>query len=1382
MSRIRRLSIRGIRNFGDDTDEATIRFSRPLTLILGPNGTGKTTIIEALKFATCGEFPPNSDKGKFFVHDPSLTGMSSVRGVVKAEIVGTEGNIYIISRTIESSKASGKLKFKTLDNALSRIDKGSKEMVSITNRCGNVDTELTLAMGISKPILEYVIFCHQEDLNWPFHDGKKLKEKFDEIFDSARFNKALESLMKYIKELLQKVQLLKEQKRTSLQVVSEVMDKEKKLEDHKKRLETSKAKIEEIDRDLEPISQKIRNLAKKDSDYKNLEADEKNKRTEYELSKQQLTRLQDSIEEVFEGTMKELLAQIESYDKKLHGKTHEIRKSETRLKDIAKEEYKISNLLADERVTCGSLKQQIKDQERKVILRHKILNETLSAWNLDTVDSSGSELEILAVFKRLQEKLQELEVNVEDNRVRRGGEEKELQKEVDVLRSEYSRIQSEKNLKENEVVEARDEINQIKLEIMQLGATAKKLNSIEAKMDVAKNKIQQLSEVMDVNAARQEVNSKIEARNETEALLKTVDEEITSLLKQSAHQTELELHKSSLLTKETELQKLKDKHEETIKNLLDIKELTQVKLKQKLDRAQKELTNQIESIKREMQTEEHHETTVQTTMLHTEEELQKRKKEIESDQAKISLICSYKNFDETLLLQSRKVKDLQDKRGIYAHQGVAYKEYMKQLKETNPCCPLCHRGFDERQTVENLLKEMQNEMENHPNRLKECEAELKVQQEKYDKMLQLKPVVEKIIHLQENELDKLQNNLEKSKAKLTKLRMCITDLKEKKSDPEKRLTVMQNIMGDVILWDRYIDEISKLKETIDSFQTRMLNAGIKSERSLQEAQRQRDELNVSSKTIRDDIENLQSAINAHNEKTHNAREELNALHEEQLRIRSGVEKLKQLKEKQETLFLKEVSLGKSVDALKQKVIAAESNLNSGIEKLEKKKKENWEKQEVDRKLLAEGSRRLSELQKVQDDVDTFVFRNIPEALEQSELKIQKYQSSSNDLQSEKSDIEITINKLKEDITRQDLRKRNLSDNILLREASETTKNLQRQCTILRDKLATINYTQVREEWRSLQDREEALLREKNMTKGNQEELERQVDQYTKDLDTDIYKQARKQYKTKCIELVVVQETILNLKEYSNVLDTAMIRYHEERMLTINKIMKEMWKLVYTGTDTTSIEIRTNATEGVGTAKRTFNYKLVQLKHGREIDMKGRCSAGQKVLASIIIRLALAETFCKDCGILALDEPTTNLDQENAYSLASALAMVVRLRSQHQKNFQLIVISHDEKFLFRLAELNNNKGFYELYRKNNGYTAVRHCQVGSQDQFDTVAIKEDVSSDEETSMPKSRDKSETTSQGKSYNGNSHKKRRYNMETDSDDHTETRPSKKRFNFNL
>lgn len=113
----------------------------------------------------------------------------------------------------------------------------------------------------------------------------------------------------------------------------------------------------------------------------------------------------------------------------------------------------------------------------------------------------------------------------------------------------------------------------------------------------------------------------------------------------------------------------------------------------------------------------------------------------------------------------------------------------------------------------------------------------------------------------------------------------------------------------------------------------------------------------------------------------------------------------------------------------------------------------------------------------------------------------------------------------------------------------------------------------------------------------------------------------------------------------------------------------------------------------------------------------------QVLACLIIRLALAETFCLNCGILALDEPTTNLDAgerggwagwaggggarrslgggyasflwpahpptpthpstpaspscaDNSASLADALRSIMLTRRE-QENFQLVVITHDE---------------------------------------------------------------------------------------------------------
>jgi DNA repair protein RAD50 len=95
--------------------------------------------------------------------------------------------------------------------------------------------------------------------------------------------------------------------------------------------------------------------------------------------------------------------------------------------------------------------------------------------------------------------------------------------------------------------------------------------------------------------------------------------------------------------------------------------------------------------------------------------------------------------------------------------------------------------------------------------------------------------------------------------------------------------------------------------------------------------------------------------------------------------------------------------------------------------------------------------------------------------------------------------------------------------------------------------------------------------------------------------------------------------------------------------------------------------------------------VVQCKNDAEIDMRGRCSAGQKVLASLIIRMALAETFSNNCAVFALDEPTTNLDRANISSLVEALSKIVEERSNNA-NFMFIIITHDEEFVTSLERV------------------------------------------------------------------------------------------------
>lgn len=63
-----------------------ITFSTPLTLILGQNGSGKTTIIECIKYALTGEMPPNCKNGIGFINNPHVLHTSESLGQVKLRV------------------------------------------------------------------------------------------------------------------------------------------------------------------------------------------------------------------------------------------------------------------------------------------------------------------------------------------------------------------------------------------------------------------------------------------------------------------------------------------------------------------------------------------------------------------------------------------------------------------------------------------------------------------------------------------------------------------------------------------------------------------------------------------------------------------------------------------------------------------------------------------------------------------------------------------------------------------------------------------------------------------------------------------------------------------------------------------------------------------------------------------------------------------------------------------------------------------------------------------------------------------------------------------------------------------------------------------------
>ena len=247
----------------------------------------------------------------------------------------------------------------------------------------------------------------------------------------------------------------------------------------------------------------------------------------------------------------------------------------------------------------------------------------------------------------------------------------------------------------------------------------------------------------------------------------------------------------------------------------------------------------------------------------------------------------------------------------------------------------------------------------------------------------------------------------------------------------------------------------------------------------------------------------------------------------------------------------------------------------------------------------------------------------------------------------------------------------------------------------------------------------ADLKEKMATeRGKRQGLAEQRRALKRKLNEEEYKDVENRHRLKMIDYETTNLVVQDLDKYYDALDKALLRFHGIKIGEINKIIRELWTLTYKGEDITSIQI-VSGQDSSSRANRSYNYRIVMEKGNSTMDMRGRCSAGQRVLASIVIRLALAETFCLNCGVMALDEPTTNLDHENKKGLAIALAQIIASRAA-QSNFQLVVITHDEDFVSMMKnELSSQTGFnmperYYQVSREEGHDGKFYSKISAVD--------------------------------------------------------------------
>uniref|UniRef100_UPI00398F1CF5 DNA repair protein RAD50 n=1 Tax=Pristiophorus japonicus TaxID=55135 RepID=UPI00398F1CF5 len=1306
MSKIEKMSIQGVRSFGiDDKNKQVISFYTPLTVLVGPNGAGKTTIIECLKYICTGDFPPGT-KGQTFVHDPKVAHETDVRAQIRLQFRDVNGGVVAVQRSMLCTQKGKKIEFKTLEGVITRMKHGEK--VSLSSKCAEMDREMISALGVSKAVLINVIFCHQEDSNWPLSEGKALKQKFDEIFSATRYIKALETLRQVrlkqsqrVREYQAELKYLKQNKEKARGIQDQLAGKETQLTASKENVQSIENQIAPLEERLLQIDENLTKVMKLDSEVKALES----RRKQMEEDNQEL---EEKMEQLFQGTDEQLQDKYHNHQRTVNEKERLLNDRQRELDRVNQRCQKLNRQKSDMLIEQGRLQLQADRQQENIKKRDSLVHVLATQLELDGYERAPfNDRQFDSFHRQLTARLERERETANQLVVEYADKEATKQRQIDEIRDKKTGLERTIELKLDIQSKRQAELKNVKVDLQQLEGSSDRLQELDQELNKVEHDLERTETSSNVEGLKAEVVNLQKEKVELDKSLRKLDQEMEMLNLHTTTRTQMEMLKKDKADKEEQIRKIKSRHSEELVALLghfpnkkQLEDWLHAKSKEinqsrdKLFKMNKELAS------------------ADQNKNHTSIGLRTKEQQLSAYEDRLFDVCGGQDFESDLYKLQDDLEKTSKQRAMLSGATAVYSQFINQLTEENePCCPVCQRVFPSEAELQDIINDLQSKLRLVPDKLKSAESELKKKEKRRDTMIALKPIRETVIELKEKDLPELRN-------KLQSINRDIQQLKGDVEEQETQLAIFlseegtaKSCLQDISLMERYQMELRDVERKIAQQEAKLL--GVDVNRTMQQVNQEKQEMQLQVDTVSSKIELKRKMIQEQQEQIQLLKSIVNEVRAEKLQIASNMQRRQQLEEQSAEFSTEIQSLHREIRESKEQL----SPLAAAVGKLQQEKQDLVERKNTSYKEMQEKINEIKEKFKNIDayarEIERYIKERRDEHKEQKESELQDTITQQNEAEKQREKIHKDMEATRKDIDTQKLEERWLQDNLTLRKRMEELKVVETKRRERLKEMGDMKVMQLRNERKQLDDRLDDFKKNRNLAQGRQKGFEEEILHFRKELREPQYKDAEEKFREMMIVMRTTELANKDLDIYYKALDQAIMRFHSMKMEEINKIIRDLWRSTYRGQDIEYIEIRSDADENVSASdkRRNYNYRVVMVKGDTALDMRGRYSAGQKVLASLIIRLALAETFCLNCGILALDEPTTNLDRENIESLAHALVEIIKSRS-NQSNFQLLVITHDEDFVELLSRSQYVEHFYRIKKNIDQCSEIVKCNVSS----------------------------------------------------------------------
>ncbi|KAJ2775331.1 DNA repair protein rad50 [Coemansia nantahalensis] len=1368
MSVIRKLLIQGVRSF-DPQNQDIIEFYTPLTIIVGQNGCGKTTIIECLKYITTGELPPNS-KGGAFIHDPKLVGENEIKAQVKLRFLNISQRSMTCVRSMLLSQKKVTVTQKTLEGALSFDATATQEKVSISSRCADLDAMLPEQLGVSKAVLENVIFCHQEESNWPLSEPSILKKRFDEIFAATRYTKALDAIKTIRKDQAVEIRVsrgelkhLEEKREKSERVRVEYEKSTRQIHEFRERIDEIQRQETETAAQIEALAGQLQEFMSLQTRLDALQLSLEQKAASYEELKANTAIMDGSCDEL-ERMRADTARQIETQESDLQRMRDERAALQQQVQDA---QHKVNDALSE----IGRLLAAQESLEKRVAGRTAAIAEMYTALGATPASSDDPELlatECAASIGALLAAATD-ERAAAQNEARDG--EQRLQADIFTTQSKIHAFANTASTGEKQALASEQEIASLTKQHESTRVDEAQRNGLEGELAREKGLLERAQADNSADAYRETTKQKRLELADIGDTIARINLEISHNNRQADTRARLALQRKELEANDAQRAALAgaaglagyvseagpfaSERERTAAVAAAIAAKKQ-QLADSVTKA-KEAQGELSSTK------------MRLTLARKAKDEQER--DAAEKRSRIGAVCDIAQFDSVYRDAQKELAELMEEAGQCKNVQSMYTAFIKKV-ETSHACPICQRGWASADDEAKVVARLQVDYTKAPTSLLEIEGEIRECRRRVDGLAAVESAVRDVREWDSRISGDLESQIAELVERETRAGLAADDADSDQMFLGADLDDMQGHLAQSQELALLEDARDRLQRQIESLEHELQATG-------------------STKTV----DELQAEIERHQHRDAAIRRELDMLsHEHETRqkevgfrqdnVRAASDRLAEHSRRARESAAIQQRIGEleaSAVANRAEAQAARSSADALAPQLAAEQQRLVEFRDAAKAKEACIDQRVRETMQARDRLalmtdeieqtraslrcppggsDGADGAKYPDRLAMAQAQRAALVAEVEQQQGELATVDSALHESDRAAGVLEARLRTIADNIRLhtnaaeqarvREELQAAKKAQAQ---LEAQLGAIHSdgaaaaedgsdatgdetdadggqpgssrkrrrangragasrhgagARLQQRRDVLHDRLSQLTGERAGLQGEVKQLEDQARRLGHELATE-YKEIDTRYVRQLVQCKTEELASADLETYGKALDAAIMQFHSLKMQDINKIIRELWINTYQGNDIDTIEIRSEV-EGARSS-RSHNYRVVMIKGGHAIDMRGRCSAGQKVLACLIIRLALAETFSANCGILALDEPTTNLDQENIDSLARSLARIIKSR-QAQRNFQLIVITHDEIFMQLLGRSEFCDHYWRVYKNEHQKSSLKRRPIAA----------------------------------------------------------------------